>query len=140
MRRLLLRIHFTAQSSPPQGTPPAFDIDSGPGEITVLATSAPETSGPSTAQYTTTVTATDTETGTFDEVGTYRLGDHAFQITTLGAGMSEPSGVDGYQRGAVSWRITDERTGASGIVTSNIEIDEATGKTDDRQFVRLYLP
>lgn len=57
--------------TPPQGTPPAFDVDSGPGDITVLATSAPEIAAPSTAYYTTTVTTTGT--GTFDEIGTYRL-------------------------------------------------------------------
>ncbi|CAL9651246.1 hypothetical protein [Streptomyces albus] len=136
MRRLLLLIHFTAQSSPPLGTPPSFRVDSGPGVITVLADSAPDITAPASAQYTTTVTGTDT----FDETGTYRLGEHTFQITTLGTGASEPSGTDGYQCGAVSWRIHEEATGASGIVTSNIEIDEATGKADDRQIVRLYLP
>ncbi|GHJ33108.1 hypothetical protein TPA0910_75410 [Streptomyces hygroscopicus subsp. sporocinereus] len=136
MRRLLLLIHFTAQSSPPLGTPPSRRIDSGPGDITVVANSAPDTAVPASAQYTTTVTGTDT----FDETGTYRLGEHTFQVTTFGTGKSEPSGMDGYQRGAVSWRIFEEATGASGIVTSNIEIDEATGTADDRHIVRLYLP
>lgn len=137
MHRLLLQIRFAPQATPPEGTPPTFEVASGPGTITVLASDSAD-DAPTTASYATAVT--ETAPGTFDELGTYHLGGKVFQVSTIAGGAMEPIGVGSYQRGMVGWRITDESSGTSGFVTSNVEIDASTGAADDCQVVRLYLP
>lgn len=138
MHRLLLQVQFAPQATPPHGTPSTFEVESGPGNLGVLNSSDPEVVAPTTAHYATTVT--ETESGRFDEVGTYHLGGQVFQVSTLAGGVSETSSFGGFVRGVVGWSITDEVSGASGFVTSNIEIDRATGAVDDCQFIRLYVP
>jgi hypothetical protein len=50
--------------------------------------------------------------------------------------------VDGLQRGAVIWEVTEGRgqfAGATGLITSNFTVG-AKGEVVDNHYVRLFLP
>jgi len=52
------------------------------------------------------------------------------------------SGVEGLQRGAVIWEVTEgagQFAGATGLITSNFTVG-AKGEVVDNHYVRLYLP
>jgi len=52
------------------------------------------------------------------------------------------SGVDGLQRGAVTWEVTEGRgqfAGATGLITSNFTVG-SKGEVVDNHYVRLFLP
>jgi hypothetical protein len=61
---------------------------------------------------------------------------------TAGHGVLGASGVDGLQRGAVIWEVTEGRgqfAGATGLITSNFTVG-AKGEVVDNHYVRLFLP
>jgi hypothetical protein len=61
---------------------------------------------------------------------------------TLGQGVLGPSPVEGLQRGAVIWEVTEgagQFAGATGLITSNFTVG-AKGEVVDNHYVRLYLP
>ena len=81
--------------------------------------------------------------GTFVEAGRISYG-RAGRVTfkTLGHGVLGPSGIDGLQRGAVIWEVTEgtgQFAGATGLITSNFTVG-AKGEVVDNQYVRLFLP
>lgn len=81
--------------------------------------------------------------GTFIESGRISYGK-AGKVTfkTLGHGVLGPSPVDGLQRGAVIWEVTEgagQFAGATGLITSNFTVG-AKGDVVDNHYVRLYLP
>ena len=81
--------------------------------------------------------------GTFVESGRISYGK-AGKLTfkTLGQGVLGPSPVDGLQRGAVIWEVTDgggQFAGARGLITSNFTVG-AKGEVVDNHYARLYLP
>ena len=61
---------------------------------------------------------------------------------TVGHGVVGPSGIDGLQRGAVIWEVT-EGTGlfarATGLITSNFTVG-SKGEVVDNHYVRVFLP
>ena len=62
---------------------------------------------------------------------------HKIPVGVLGA-----SGVDGLQRGAVIWEVTEgsgQFTGATGLITSNFTVG-SKGEVVDNHYVRLFLP
>jgi hypothetical protein len=138
MRRLTLLLRFELQATPPTGAPPRFDIKSGPGTVTLLEGDA---SGvPTEVSYETHVTLTgDTS---FLEEGEMALDYGTLGLSTVGAGVLEPSERAGISRGAVIFRIagTGRLSGASGLISSNFEFDTETGTAVEHQVVRLSLP
>jgi hypothetical protein len=60
---------------------------------------------------------------------------------TAGQGVLGGSVVDGLQRGAVIWEVTEGRgqfAGATGLTTSNFTVG-AKGEVVDNHYVRLFL-
>jgi hypothetical protein len=84
-----------------------------------------------------------TDAGTFIESGRIsygKAGGVAFK--TVGHGVLGASGVDGLQRGAVIWGVTEGRgqfVGATGLITSNFTVG-SKGEVVDNHYVRLFLP
>ena len=81
--------------------------------------------------------------GSFVESGRISYG-RAGKVTfkTLGQGVLGPSPVNGVQRGAVIWEVTEgagQFAGATGLITSNFTVG-AKGEVVDNHYVRLYLP
>lgn len=61
---------------------------------------------------------------------------------TVGQGVLGPSAVDGLQRGAVIWEVsegTGQFAGATGLITSNFTVG-SKGEVVDNHFVRLFIP
>ena len=61
---------------------------------------------------------------------------------TVGRGVLGPSGIEGYQRGAVIWEVTggDRRfAGATGLITSNFSVGPH-GEVVDTHVTHLLLP
>ena len=84
-----------------------------------------------------------TGAGTFVENGRISYGK-AGRVTfkTAGHGVLGPSGVDGLQRGAVIWEVTEgsgQFAGATGLITSNFTVG-SKGEVVDNHYVRLFLP
>ena len=80
--------------------------------------------------------------GMFLESGHIRYG-RAGRVTfkTVGHGVLGPSGIDGLQRGAVIWEVTEGTglfAGATGLITSNFTVG-AKGEVVDNHYVRLFL-
>ena len=80
--------------------------------------------------------------GTFLESGRINYGKAGgVTFTTVGNGVLGPSGVDGLQRGAVIWEVTEGRgqfARATGLITSNFTVG-AKGEVVDSHYVRLFL-
>jgi hypothetical protein len=81
--------------------------------------------------------------GTFLESGRITYGP-AGSVTfkTVDHGVLGPSGIAGYQRGAVIWEVTggDQRlAGAAGLITSNFSVGPQ-GEVVDTQVAHLLLP
>jgi hypothetical protein len=138
MKRQVLLVDFEPRSTPPQGTPPSFEVRSGIGTVTVLEGDADNV--PENLTYTTRVTVTG-ET-TFDEDGEITFDGGGFSLTTLGSGLLEPSAEEGIARGAVNWRVegTGGWSGVTGLLSSNFEVDTATGNGREHQILRLFVP
>lgn len=81
--------------------------------------------------------------GRFIESGRITYGKSGgVTFKTAGHGVLGPSGVDGLQRGAVIWEVTEGRgqfAGATGLITSNFTVG-AKGEVVDNHYVRLFLP
>jgi hypothetical protein len=138
MKRQILLVEFEPRSTPPQGEPPSFEVSSGTGTVTVLEGDPDRV--PHNLSYTTRVTVTG-ET-TFDEEGELTFDGGGFSLATLGSGVLEPSAEEGTARGAVSWRVegTGSWSGVTGFLSSNFEVDTATGNGRERQVLRLFVP
>ncbi len=84
-----------------------------------------------------------TGAGTFLESGRISYGKAGgVTFKTAGHGVLGASGVDGLQRGAVIWEVTDGRgqfAGATGLITSNFTVG-SKGEVVDNHYVRLFLP
>ncbi len=84
-----------------------------------------------------------TGVGTFVESGHIRYGKAGgVTFKTAGHGVLGPSGVDGLQRGAVIWEVTEghgQFAGATGLITSNFTVG-SKGEIVDNHYVRLFLP
>ena len=84
-----------------------------------------------------------TGAGTFIESGRIGYGKAGgVTFKTAGHGVLGPSGVDGLQRGAVIWEVTEGRgqfAGATGLITSNFTVG-SKGEVVDNHYVRLFLP
>ena len=81
--------------------------------------------------------------GTFVESGRISY-SKAGRLTfkTVGQGLLGPSAVDGLQRGAVIWEVsegTGQFAGATGLITSNFTVG-SKGEVVDNHFVRLFIP
>ena len=84
-----------------------------------------------------------TGAGTFVEAGRISY-SKAGRLTfkTVGQGVLGPSGVDGLQRGAVIWEVSEgagQFAGATGLITSNFTVGPK-GEVVDNQYVRLFMP
>lgn len=84
-----------------------------------------------------------TGAGTFIESGRISY-SKAGRLTfkTVGQGVLGPSAVDGLQRGAVIWEVTEgagQFAGATGLVTSNFTVGPK-GQVVDNHVVRLFIP
>jgi hypothetical protein len=84
-----------------------------------------------------------TGTGTFVENGRITYGKTgSVTFKTVGQGVLGASGVNGLQRGAVIWEVTEGRghfLGATGLITSNFSVG-ANGEVVDNHWVRLFVP
>jgi hypothetical protein len=84
-----------------------------------------------------------TGAGIFIESGRISYGKAAgVTFKTVGHGVLGTSGVDGLQRGAVIWEVTEGRgqlAGATGLITSNFTVG-SKGEVVDNHYVRLFLP
>ena len=84
-----------------------------------------------------------TGSGTFIESGRInyaKAGGVTFK--TAGHGVLGASGIDGLQRGAVIWEVTEGRgqfAGATCLITSNFTVG-SKGEVVDNHYVRLFLP
>lgn len=80
---------------------------------------------------------------TFIEIGRIGYGKAAgVTFKTTGQGVLGASGMDGLQRGAVIWEVTEGRgqfAGATGLITSNFTVG-SKGQVVDNHYVRLFLP
>jgi hypothetical protein len=84
-----------------------------------------------------------TGAGTFVEAGRISY-SKAGRLTfkTVGQGVLGPSGVDGLQRGAVIWEVSEgagQFAGATGLITSNFTVGPK-GEVVDNHYVRLFMP
>jgi hypothetical protein len=84
-----------------------------------------------------------TGAGAFIESGRINYGKAGgVTFRTVGHGVLGASGVDGLQRGAVIWEVTEGRgqfSGATGLITSNFTVG-SKGEVVDNHYVRLFLP
>jgi hypothetical protein len=84
-----------------------------------------------------------TGAGTFVESGRISYGKAGrMTFKTVGQGVLGPSGVEGLQRGAVMWEVTEgtgQFAGAAGLITSNFTV-RSNGDVVDNHYVRLFLP
>ena len=94
MPRQTLLLSFQPQATPPEGDPPAFDVKSGPGTVTHLG--GDDQGVPTEASYETHVTMTG-ET-TFVEDGMITIDGGGLRLSTVGAGVIEPSPEEGTMR------------------------------------------
>jgi hypothetical protein len=138
MRRRVLLLRFEPQATAPSGDPPAFDVKSGPGTVTVLEGDHSE--AVAEASYESHVTMTDA--AHFVEDGELTLDGGSLRVSTVGSGVLEPSAEEGTIRGAVIWQVegTGRWGGASGLITSNFELRPEAGTSGEHQVVRLFLP
>lgn len=138
MPRQVLLLRFEPQASPPSGEPPTFDVKSGPGTVTVLDDGGYGT--PSDVSYETHVAMTGESS--FVEDGEIVLDGETLRLSTVGAGVLEPSAEEGTLRGAVLWTVEGDGalSGATGLVTSNFEFAPERGTAVEHQVVRLFLP
>ena len=83
-----------------------------------------------------------TGAGTFTESGRISYGKAGgVTFKTAGHGVLGASGVDGLQRGAVIWEVTEGRgqfARATGLITSNFTVG-SKGEVVDNHYVRLFL-
>jgi hypothetical protein len=81
--------------------------------------------------------------GAFVEVGRIRYGKAGgLGFKTVGQGVLGASGVDGLQRGAVIWEMTEgtgQFAGGTGLITSNFTVG-SKGEVVYNHYVRLFLP
>ena len=125
-------------STAPAGDPPSFDIKSGPGTVTFLEGDIDGV--PREASYETHVTLTGTTS--FVESGEMTLDYWTLRLSTVGAGLLEPSSEEGTLRGAVIFQVegSGRLSGATGLLSSNFEFQPEAGTTKEHQLVRLFLP
>jgi hypothetical protein len=138
MRRQTLLLRFEPQATPPAGDPPSFNVKSGPGAVTLLE--GDDSWVPTEASYETHVIMTG-ET-TFVEDGEIAFDGAGLRLSTVGAGVIEPSAEEGTVRGAVNWQVegAGRLSGATGLVSSNFEFQPERGSAAEHQVVRLFLP
>ena len=138
MRRQILLVSFQPQATSPTGDPPAFDVKSGPGTVTLLG--GDEQGVPAEISYETRVTMTG-ET-TFTEDGTITVDGGGLQVSTVGSGVIEPSAEEGTLRGSVIWDVVGSGrwSGATGLLTSNFELRPEQETATEHQVLRLFLP
>ncbi|GAA3112421.1 hypothetical protein GCM10010464_88930 [Pseudonocardia yunnanensis] len=138
MRRQILLLRFETQTTPRAGDPSSLTVQSGPGSITLLE--GDDSWVPTEASYETRVTITG-ET-TFVEEGEIVFNGAGLRLTTVGAGVIEPSAEEGTSRGAVNWQVegTGRLSGATGLVSANFEFEPERGSAVDYHIVRLFLP
>jgi hypothetical protein len=131
-------MRFTGQATPPAGDPLELDVRSETESVTV---EGGEGAGIDAVFYETHVTFTS-ET-TFTESGRVAMGRNgdAFLISTVGEGYIGPSADPSILHGAVVWRIDGgEGTleGASGLVTSNFQLQPETGDVTEYQVAVIF--
>jgi hypothetical protein len=80
--------------------------------------------------------------GSFVETGTISFGSAGrIEFETVGRGTVGPSRAEGWQHGAVIWKVTSGDgmfAGCTGLVTSNFIVNQA-GDVIDNHVARLYL-
>jgi hypothetical protein len=138
MRRQILLLRFEPQATPPAGDPPSFDVTSGAGTVALLE--GDPIGVPTEASYETHVTLTDDTS--FVEEGEMALDYGTLRLSTVGAGILEPSGEEGLSKGAVTFEVVGagQLSGVSGLLSSNFEVRTDTGRVVEHQVVRLFLP
>jgi hypothetical protein len=135
---LVLTMRFTGHATPPAGEPPELDVRSETESVTL---EGGEGTGIDAVSYETHVTFTSeiafTESG---RVAVGRNGD-ALLISTVGEGYIGPSADPSILHGAVTWRIDrGEGTleGASGLITSNFQLQSDTGDVTEYQVAVIF--
>lgn len=138
MRRQTLLLRFEPQATPPEGDPPSFDVTSGPGTVTLLE--GDDSGVPTEASYQTHVQMTGQTT--FVEDGEIAFDGGGLRLRTTGTGVMEPAAEEGTLRGAVQWEVegTGRWSGATGLLSSNFELQPDQGTAVEHQVVRLFLP
>lgn len=138
MEPLVLTMRFTGHATPPAGEPPELDVRSETESVTL---EGGEGAGIDAVSYETHVTFTSeiafTESG---RVAVGRNGD-ALLISTVGEGYIGPSADPSILHGAVTWRIDrGEGTleGASGLITSNFQLQSDTGDVTEYQVAVIF--
>lgn len=138
MEPLVLTMRFTGHATPPAGEPPELDVRSETESVTL---EGGEGTGIDAVSYETHVTFTSeiafTESG---RVAVGRNGD-ALLISTVGEGYIGPSADPSILHGAVTWRIDrGEGTleGASGLITSNFQLQSDTGDVTEYQVAVIF--
>jgi hypothetical protein len=129
-------VTFEPQGGPPRGDPPAFDVTSGPGHLTLLDGDGPLPSA--NVSYETHVVMTSATT--FVEDGVVSFDGGGLRISTIGEGILEPSADSGTLQGAVLWRVegVDGFRGATGVLSSSFAIDAEKGTGRETQVLRLF--
>jgi hypothetical protein len=135
---LVLTMRSTGHATPPAGEPPELDVRSETGSVTV---EGGEGAGIDALSYETHVTFTSetafTESG---RVAVGRNGD-ALLISTVGEGYIGPSADPSILHGAVTWRIDRGEgalEGASGLITSNFQLQSDTGDVTEYQVAVIF--
>jgi hypothetical protein len=143
MRRLTLLLRFQPQATPPAGDPPALDVTSGPGTVTVLDGDDENGTGdgaPTEASYVTHVTMTGEET--FEETGEIFFDGGSLRVSTAVPGIMRAVEAAGTVLGSVIWQVegTGRFDGATGLVTSSFAIQMDGSGIVEEQVARLLLP
>jgi hypothetical protein len=131
-------MRFTGHATPPAGEPPELDVRSAAESVTV---EGGEGAGIDAVSYETHVTFTS-ET-TFKESGRVSMGRNgdALLISTVGVGYIGPSADPSIMHGAVAWRVDGAEgalEGASGLVTSNFQLQPETGEVTEYQVAVIF--
>jgi hypothetical protein len=138
LQPLVLTMRFTGHATPPAGEPPELDVRS---ETESVMVEDEEGAGIDAVSYETHVTFTS-ET-TFTESGRVAMGRNgdALLISTVGVGHIGPSADPSIMHGAVIWRVDGGEgalEGASGLVTSNFQLQPETGDVTEYQVAVIF--
>jgi hypothetical protein len=131
-------MRFKGHATQPAGEPPEADVRSETESVTVEGGDGAGIDGVS---YENRVTFTS-ET-TFTESGRVAVGSggDALLISTVGKGHIGPSADPSILHGAVAWRIDGGEgalEGASGLITSNFQLQPETGDLTDYQVAVIF--
>ena len=148
MQQVMYALQFTGTGTPRSGSDNVLAVTSSADSAVVTTVAGPggisgnvHTGPGDKATFSSEVTIG--AEGTFEESGTIEFGNggNKLRFSTIGRGFMAPSADAGVQHGAIIWRVDGgegQFDGATGIITSNFTVNEASEVTDN-QFGLIFV-